>query len=424
MNSSEPARRGYQRIALACQGGGALGAYHIGMYQAMSEAGYLPDVVSGISIGAFTAAVIAGNAPEDRLAKLHDFWKAISWPDLWSPLGTTPGMQKMQATLGFLQAAMFGQPNFFSPLVPMFKLQLPLTLNATSYYDTSAMHDTLQQFVHFDRINANKTRLLLGAVRVKDGVAGFFDSAKSAQWPIGSEHVIASGSLPPGFPGTRIEGKLYWDGGCVSNTPIEAIYDLQPAVPTLVFMIDLFNPEGKEPEDMDAVMIRQTEILYASRTAHHIHQINQRSNLSRIVSRLIPPEQHGEVERWLRAAEEQRILPSNVPGAAHQDPFTVPEEGFLNDELFDVVHVVFDPPADTKILHGDADFSRSSIEARAAQGYANMREALTDLQEQQATRQHQAALKLEAAPALRSVLGEAAPPPVQSTVFKVGRRRN
>ncbi len=340
----------YQRIGLSCQGGGSLGAYHIGAYKAMAEAGYHPDIVSGISIGAFTSAIIAGNEPNDRVAKLQAFWDTISWPDVPQLPNASNEMKKYHNTLTSLQGFIFGQPNFFVPRIPGPQMQKRGTLAATSYYDTSKLHDTLKDFVDFDRINNNKTRLLLGATRVKDGELVFFDSAKQK---IGPEHVMASGSMPPGFPGMRIDGDLFWDGGCVSNTPLEGIFQAEPKVDTLCFMVDLFNPVGQEPEDMDDVETRSKDILYTSRTAHHIGHVNNRHNLQKALSHVL----------------------SKLPDNLKNDAVVKELKSFATDSNFDIVHIVYDAPA-YEVKSKDCEFSKASIRDRADHGYVDMQKAL------------------------------------------------
>lgn len=344
------AKNEYKRIALACQGGGSLGAYHIGAYQAMQEAGYLPDVVSGISIGAFTAALIAGNNPEDRMEKLKAFWDTISWPEIMNGMPIPPEMRKMHNAMTSMQGFIFGQPNFFEPRIPGAKHQPKGTLGAISHYDTSKLKGTLLKFVDFDRINSQKTRLLLGATRIKDGQLVFFDSAKMK---IGPEHVMASGAFPPGFPPVEIDGDMYWDGGCVSNTPLEGIYEIEPRVHTLVFMIDLFNPIGEVPKDMEGVSIRSKDIMFTSRTAHHIDQVSKRHNLKKALGHVL----------------------SKIPADLKNDPIIKEIKDYASDADFDIVHILYNAPSyevDTK----DCEFSKTSIKDRADHGYADMKKAV------------------------------------------------
>lgn len=340
----------YKRIALACQGGGSLGAYHIGAVKSMVENGYAPDLVSGISIGAFTAAIVAGNEPDKVVQKLEEFWDTISWPDLPQMPGAGPEARKMHNKLTSLQGFVFGQPNFFVPRFPHPALQKKGTIAATSFYDTSKLRETLLKFVDFDRINSGKSRLILGATRVKDGELVFFDSKNMTLAP---EHVMSSGSMPPGFPGIRIDGDLYWDGGCVSNTPLEGIFKAEPQVDTLCFMVDLFSPMGNEPETMDDVDTRSKDILYTSRTAHHIGHVHHRHNLQKALSHVIDK------------------LPANLKS----DPIVKELKDFSNDAKFDIVHIVYAAP-EYEVKSKDCEFSKSSIRDRAEHGYNDMVKAL------------------------------------------------
>ncbi|MEO5355834.1 MAG: patatin-like phospholipase family protein [Nitrospirae bacterium YQR-1] len=347
-------KHGYESIGMAFQGGGSLGAYHIGAYKALSEGSYEPDVVSGISIGAFTAAIIAGNEPQDRLKSLYGFWDSIAWPDVSGFAKAGTQLKRFHNTLSSIQGFLFGQPNFFSPRLPAPQFYPVGSTEATSYYDTEELASTLKKFVNFDRINTSKTRLLLGSVRVKDSVLKFFDSrhAKDNNYKIGPEHVMASGAMPPGFPGIRVDGDLYWDGGCISNTPLKGIYKAIPDMDMLVFMIDLFNPIGKEPEDMNDVTTRYKDILYSSRTFDHIKYINKRHNLACALSKAL--------------------------GNANLDSDTYAELKFmLRDKIFDIVHIVYDAPA-FEVPTKDCEFSKSSIRERAEHGYNDMVKALRE----------------------------------------------
>ncbi|MBF0564124.1 MAG: patatin-like phospholipase family protein [Nitrospirae bacterium] len=349
----------HERVALACQGGDSLGAYHIGVYKAMDEAGYIPSMISGISIGAFTAAILAGNEPEKRVSKLMEFWDYISWPELGFFQDTIPilpdfadEIKRYHNTLSSLQGFVYGQPHFFLPRVPAPQMQFKGTVGATSYYDTAVLRDTLLKFVDFDLINAKKTRLLLGAVKVKTGELVFFDNADT-NTKIEPEHVMASGSMPPGFPGTRIDDDLYWDGGCVSNTPLDAILNAEPKERTLTFMVDLFNPVGEEPKSMDDVTSRSKDILYASRTASHIDHVSRIHNLSKSLSHVIG------------------LLPGEVKGGKLADEVKSLATGLD----FDIVHLVYKAPP-YEVPTKDCEFSKSSIKDRMDHGYHDMKKAL------------------------------------------------
>jgi NTE family protein len=334
------------KIVLVLQGGGALGAYHIGAYQALAEHDLHPDWICGISIGAINSAVLAGNPPETRLERLAEFWHAISWPDLLGRAGVT-AVQTLFNTASNVEALVFGQPNFFAP-----RLLNPLLIasgapQAMSFYDTTPLLFTLRRFADFERINSRVVRLSLGATNIATGDLEFFDTNATK---IGPEHVLASGSLPPGFPATAVGNGLYWDGGCVSNTPLQAVLDDLPKEPTVVFMVDLWDPAGKPPTTMNEVQWREKQIQYASRTSHHIEAVATAINLRHAV-RLLKQAGAPEV-----AAVPEEVLGSTGP-------------------RIDIVHITYRPGAD-QIPNSDAEFSRASIGERRDAGYADMKAAL------------------------------------------------
>jgi NTE family protein len=327
------------------QGGGAMGAYHIGAYQALAEHNLHPDWIGGISIGAVNAAVIAGNRPQERVGRLTDMWEAISWPDTPTPLALPP-LQVLHNMVSNAEALMIGQPNFFTPRpVSPYLLSQASPLDV-SFYDTSPMLLTLKRFADFDLINQRVTRLSLGATNIATGNLEFFDSHKQA---IGPQHVLASSSLPPGFPATEVDGKLYWDGACVSNTPLDAIID-EPEHPRMVvFLIDLWDAAGPPPRSMNEVLWRIKQIQYASRTAHHIDAVAAKINL-RHAMRLMKMKEVADVA-------------------------AVPDDPVLIARRLDIVHLIYHPEAD-QIPNSDAEFSRSSIARRRAAGYRDMQTAL------------------------------------------------
>ena len=256
----------FERIALLLQGGGALGAYQGGVYQALTEANLHPNWVAGISIGAINSALIAGNPPERRVERLRAFWETISTP----PPGvvyfgldprdeTTHRLVNQARAFGTLVA---GAPGFFTPRLPPPYLHPPGSPGALSYYDVTPLKATLERLADFDRINSGEMRFSVGAVNVRSGNFVYFDNMTHR---IGPEHVIASGSLPPSFPATVIDGEHYWDGGLVSNTPLQWVLDSRPRVDTLVFQIDLWNARGELPRDLMEAELRQKEIRYSSR---------------------------------------------------------------------------------------------------------------------------------------------------------------
>jgi NTE family protein len=344
----------YTHIAMACQGGGSLGAYHVGALAAMSEAGYDPDVVGGISIGAFTAAIIAGNDPGRRQERLEQFWRMISWPDMPFSFDGGNWLRKWHNQMSSLQGFVFGQPAFFQPrLFSVPALQIPGSPAATSYYDTSALLETLPQVVDFDRINRRETRLILGATRVRDGMPVWFDNF---QQPLGPEHVMASGAMPPGFPGVTIGGELYWDGGCYSNTPLEGIYEnLCDQGDTLCFVINLFGPSGHLPQDMDDVTLTMKDIQFSNRVRNGIKAISKRHRYAYCLRQIM--ESHPQAI----ASQSQREEIGKLKKVGR----------------FDFVQILYEkPPYEAATC--DCEFSRSSIDSRIHRGYDDMKLALED----------------------------------------------
>ena len=256
----------FERIALLLQGGGALGAYQGGVYEALAEAGLHPDWTAGISIGAINAALIAGNPPEERADRLRRFWELVSSPgygDGLAPLLNGDSGRTLLNQWSAGQALSLGAPGFFAPRLLTPWLCPHGSIEATSYYDTRPLRATLEQLVDFDRINSGAMRFSVGAVNVRTGNIAYFDSTTHRIRP---EHVMASGALPPGFPAVEIEGEHYWDGGLISNTPLSWVVDNHPHRDTLAFQVDLWSSRGALPRNMAQVPTRQKEIQYSSRT--------------------------------------------------------------------------------------------------------------------------------------------------------------
>jgi NTE family protein len=279
-NQSSRRRPSFDCIALLLQGGGALGAYQGGVYEALAEADLQPDWVAGISIGAINAALIAGNPPESRVAKLRSFWEEITrnpvgyWPppvDLGGDFART-WANRWSATA----AALFGAPGLFSPRMAHPLLQPDGTPDATSFYDTSALKATLERLVDFDRINSGEMRFSVGAVNVATGNFVYFDNSTHTIRP---EHVMASGALPPGFPAVEIEGEHYWDGGLVSNTPLQWVLECADRQDTLAFQVDVWSARGSEPRTLGEVATRHKEIQYSSRTRANSDQFKKEQKL-------------------------------------------------------------------------------------------------------------------------------------------------
>lgn len=249
---------------LVLQGGGALGAYQAGVYEALAAEGHAPDWVAGISIGAINAAIIAGNAPEDRVRKLRAFWDGVSHELLYR-LDVGNGFARRAFNESSAAwAATFGIPGFFTPRLPTPLPEWPNELDRLSYYDTTPLRQTLLDLVDFDRINHGETRFSVGAVNMMTGNFAYFDNDTDRK--IGPEHIMASGALPPGFPPVEIDGEWYWDGGLVSNTPLQYVLDNRSPCEMTIFQVDLFPSRGAVPKTMADIAQREKDIRFSSRT--------------------------------------------------------------------------------------------------------------------------------------------------------------
>jgi NTE family protein len=249
---------------LVLQGGGALGAYQAGVYEALAAEGHAPDWVAGISIGAINAAIIAGNAPEDRVRKLRAFWDGVSHELLYR-LDVGNGFARRAFNESSAAwAATFGIPGFFTPRLPTPLPEWPNELDRLSYYDTTPLRQTLLDLVDFDRINQGETRFSVGAVNMMTGNFAYFDNDTDRR--IGPEHIMASGALPPGFPPVEIDGEWYWDGGLVSNTPLQYVLDNRSPCEMTIFQVDLFPSRGAVPKTMADIAQREKDIRFSSRT--------------------------------------------------------------------------------------------------------------------------------------------------------------
>jgi len=251
------------RIALVLQGGGALGAYQAGVYQALHEAGLEPDWVSGVSIGAINSALIAGNPPDRRLAALCEFWDRVTDRAIWPYTPDGDIYRQTRNTVSALTTALFGQPGLFQPhkINPWF---LPAgNRDATSFYDNTLLRDTLTELVDLEILNHGDVHFAVGAVNVMTGNFVFFDNRKEE---IKIEHIMASGALPPAFPMVQIGTDYFWDGGIVSNTPLAHLLAQPDNINSLVFQVDLFSARGALPRTMSDVLGRHKDIMYSSRT--------------------------------------------------------------------------------------------------------------------------------------------------------------
>ena len=329
------------QVVLVLQGGGALGAYQVGVYTAMHEAGIEPDWVIGTSIGAINGALIAGNAPKNRLERLHAFWDNVAKRAGAEALELVPGFGNVLANLATMAQ---GIPTFFGPNpASWFGPHVAVGVESAAYYTTSPLRATLTELVDLDQLNSRSPRLTVGAVNVRNGEMRYFDSRDEQ---IGLEHVMASGALPPAFPAVRVDGVPYWDGGIYSNTPIEAVLDDKPRQDSLIFAVHMWNPEGSEPETLWQVIGRHKDIQYASRAKSHIARQKQIHHLRHIIRELAK-----QVPEKARNSAQVRELASWGCGTTMH-----------------VVRLVA-PQVDGEDHTKDIDFTPAGIRARWRAGY-------------------------------------------------------
>ncbi|MGQ3888052.1 patatin-like phospholipase family protein [Legionella sp. CNM-1927-20] len=316
----------YDRIACVFQGGGALGAYQVGAYRAIRERGYLPNYLTGVSIGAINSAIVAGNPPETQLDKLTSFWETITpklLVDAFFDFNMTDFAHHLHNQIGAMYSLLFGLEGFFKPRIfPPHPLTQDLPDNL-SYYDTSELRHTLEKHIDFDRINQNKKiTLCLGAVNITSGQMIFFNSQKCTITP---EHVMASGALPPGFPAIKIGEDYYWDGGIYANTPLVTVLDALPQLDTLCFVVDCFSLQGRLPKTMDQIEERQKDIRYASHSRRLTNVYTVKQNLQAAIQFLgerLPPEtkEDPEVKKILKLGHCKRL--SIVHIIHHATPYS------------------------------------------------------------------------------------------------------
>lgn len=340
------------RIVLLLQGGGALGAYQGGVYQALHEHGLIPDWIVGTSIGAVNGTLIAGNRPAQRVNRVKAFWDRIAHPDGLDLEEIDDGQRRIQIRANTADTVLRGAPGFFTPRwFSGFPFGLPVPPEQASFYETTALGDTLSELVDFDYLNsAAATRLTINAVNVTTGQLAHFDSLHRR---IGPDHVRASGSLPPGFPPVRVDGQLYWDGGLYSNTPLETVLDEAPRGDTLCFVVDLWSEVGDEPVTLEEVRTRQKDLTYASRTLRHIADYIKTYRLQRKLRELydrLPPGQRTATDlremEELGCASTLHIVRLNYAGT------------------------------DWHMASKDINFSKGSIDWRWDQGYADAQRAV------------------------------------------------
>ena len=340
-----------EETVLVLQGGGALGAYQAGVFESLSTVYCELAWVAGISIGAVNAALIAGNPVELRLQRLRAFWDLVSSALPAPPLVASP-VRGPWNEASALQVMLCGVPGFFTPRIPPAPLQPRGTLEAISYYDTRPLQATLERLVDFDRINSGATRLSVGAVNVRTGNFAYFDSAHQR---IDARHIMASGALPPGFAPVEIDGEHYWDGGLVSNTPLQYVLDQPGGAHRVIFQVDLFAARGDLPATLADVTEREKDIRFSSRT---------RMNTT------------VELDRQVIAQAAQRLL-ARLPPELRDDPDARALARLRCERAVDVVHLIY-RSKHYESQSKDYEFSRLSMQEHWAAGSADMAATLAD----------------------------------------------
>jgi len=336
------------QVVLVLQGGGALGSYQAGVYQALEEAGIAPDWIIGTSIGAINASLIAGNAPDNRLARLREFWKRMEQSPVWPLRDLFPGFN---ARLAYWSTVTHGIGGFFQPnALAHAGESYPLGAEQAGYYSTAPLQRTLTELVDFDLVNRCTPRLTIGAAHVRTSQMRYFDSRDC---PLSVKHIMASGALPPAFPAVRIDGELYWDGGILSNTPTEVVFDDNPRKDALVFAVHLWNPSGGEPTTMADVLNRHKDVQYSSRMSSHIKRQQQAHRLRHVINQLA----------------------ARLPAAERDDPAVRELTGYGCQTRMHVVQLLA-PQLDHETHTKDIDFSPSGIMQRWDAGYAHTRAVL------------------------------------------------
>lgn len=352
--AKEPAHQNgsaFESVALLLQGGGALGAYQAGVYEALHEAGVTPDWVGGISMGAINGAIIAGNKSADRIEKLHGFWSLLTEPPpldpltLFSPFLKRSGeavrtfWEQMSANVAIIK----GVPGFFSPRLPPAWLAPFGSMEATSFYSTKGFLKTLERFIDFDVLNSGTVRYTTSAVNVRSGNSAVFDTLEQEIRP---EHIMASGALPPGLPAIEFGGQQYWDGGLISNTPLQWVMDDAHKKNTLVFQVDLWSARGEFPKDMPGVMTRQKEIQYSSRTRAITDQFKYAQHLRHAFDTL-----YKQLPENLKKTPEAELL-----------------ETISGPHVYNLVHLIY-RTRDYEGYSKDCEFSQLSMREHWRAGY-------------------------------------------------------
>lgn len=338
------------QTALVLQGGGALGAFECGVVKALEEEQIFPDIVAGVSIGAFNGAIIAGN-PRHAAKALEAFWAelAIVTPNIPLPAQL---MWTENAAVAMTILA-FGVPKFFKPRwLPPYEGLASSPLNWTSFYDPSPIKALITKYVDFSTLKTSPVRLLIGAINVTTAEREIFDSYVDDLTP---DHVLASGSLPPGLPWTVISGKPYWDGGIVSNSALDLLIDRIGPDGKRIFVVDLFAGQRALPSNMMEVLARRDEIVYAERIRSDIRYREMANNYRALAEYILGHLEPEEVARIKQRPEYIQLMGDGAP--------------------MSIVRLV-GPAHAGEPASRDYDFSDSAIQAFQSEGYKVAKDAI------------------------------------------------
>ena len=320
---------GFETV-LVLGGGNALGAYHLGVCEALLARAEAAWIV-GCSIGAATGAILLGSPPEARLDRLREFWHAVALPDeAWTSLMSEPVRRRWSNCIG-LGALLGGRSGVSRPRFPGWLSLLPGVPSDVSLQDHGPLAALVDRLVDWGRVNDSPVRFSLLATDLERGEEVWWDNR--ADW-IGARHILASTALPPLLPPVEIEGRLFWDGGLGNNLPLDRVLAEPLARPTLVMASDLYAPEGAPPDSLDGTLNRAQDLVFALQPRKRIEALKR--------------------ERALRRQAD----PGEPPAI--------------------LAHLVHQPPAHQRVLKA-LDYSGTAIEERSGQGRADMEAMLARL---------------------------------------------
>ena len=344
----------YETVALVLQGGGALGAYQAGVYEALDAAGVTPNRYAGISIGAINLAIIAGNPRERRVERLRQFWEMICEPGplAWAGqiFASVPSLRSWSSAISAGRSIVEGQPGFFRLRLPPPLPGVDVAPDEVSYYDTSDLARTLDALVDWELLNTSDVSVAVGAVDVATGNFEYFDSAERR---LDVRHIMASGALPPAVAPVEIDGKWYWDGGIVSNTPLEYVLDSMPRRDTIAFQVDLWSAKGEVPRRIDEALEREKDIRFSSRTRKSTDRTLERQRLRRAIAKALP------------------ALPESLFGT---ELWQILEENSCR-KVFNVIHLIYQARA-FQTHFKDYEFSLETMREHWRAGYDDTRASL------------------------------------------------